>query len=312
MSPRVSIIVTVYRRTTFLSIAIESALRQTYQDREIIVVDDSGEALAQEICARFAGQIKYHANPRTTGIAESLRNAITITSGDYISILNDDDMWEPTFLEKPIPPLELETSRVLAFSDHWIMHEDGTVDVAATDANARHYTRATLPQGDVRDPADLVLKRNGVPLAMASVFRKNALDLNLLTSDVVGAYDFWIACILATKGGFYYVPDRLTRYRLHREMETARRAPDKNLPLIYMWEQILSREWFPELRSYSLKRVSEAYFRCGRDSLWFGDKAAARRMFRTAFKKFPGWKPAVALGLSLLPRVARRRLHLER
>jgi glycosyltransferase involved in cell wall biosynthesis len=314
MPPLVSVIVTVYRRTDFLRHAIGSAISQTFSDREIIVADDSGSSLAKSICAPFceARQLIYHANAKTFGIVGNLRGAIESAQGKYIAILNDDDFWTPTFLEKLVAPLEENPNRVIAFSDHWIVNGEGVVNEAATDVNTLLYDRATKSKGEIQDPPGFVLIKNGVPLAMSSLFRKDALELSLLTKEVGGSYDFWIACVLAATGkAFYYVPERLTFYRVHSQMETVRKSADKNLPTIFIAEQLLERNWFPSMRKPLRHRLSESFYRNGRDLLWFGQPGLARKMFLKAIKVTCHRKSAAAFVLSLLPRFVRQRVHLS-
>jgi glycosyltransferase involved in cell wall biosynthesis len=314
VKPEVTVIISVYKRMDFLSQALESTLAQTFPAREIIVADDSGSAAARDICQPWvtAGQIRYRANPHTVGIACSLRTSIEEAQGEFISILNDDDLWEPQFLASLVPPLRADQERAVAFSDHWIISGDGSIDEAETEANTLRYGRSSLPGGDVNDPAHLVLVQNGVPLAMAAVFRKEAIDLSLITADVSGAYDFWISCLLAASGKkFYYVPQRLTRYRIHAESETGRRAPDKSENQVYIFSQLLERNWFPDMKNYLRSRLSGALFRLGRDRLSFNRLQEARGCFYDSFKLRPGWRPMLAAFLSFLPRSLRIRLKLS-
>lgn len=313
MTPRVTTIVTVHKRTEFLAQALESAVNQSYRDFEVVVIDDSGTACAQDIYERFArgAAIKYRANARTIGVAASLRETIAAAQGEFISVLNDDDIWERDFLSELVPALEQDRQRALAFSDHWIVLADGAIDLAETETNSRRYGRATLPQGELADAARFALIQNGVPLAMAAVFRKEYLDLNLLQDEVGGAYDFWISCALAASGGkFYYVPKRLTRYRVHARTETGRRDPNKSEPQVFIFRQLLERNWFPQFNRYLRSRFAGALFRLGRDRLYFNRTTAARSCFMNSLDIQPNWRPIAATLLSFLPRSVRVRMRL--
>lgn len=314
MNPEVTVIISVYKRIDFLSQALESALAQTFPGAEIIVADDSGTAAASTLCEPWvkSGQVRYRANPQSLGIARSLRGALEEARGEFISILNDDDLWEPNFLSCLVPPLRADPDRVVAFSDHWIVLEDGSIHPAATEANTRRYGRASLAPGDLDNPVDFVLAKNGVPLAMAALFRKDAIDPALLTADVSGSYDFWISCLLAASGKkFYYVADRLTCYRVHPKSETARRDPGKSECQVYIFSQLLERNWFPEKTSYLRSRLAGALFRLGRDRLFFNRLGDSRDYFRKSFRTRPGWRPILATFLSYLPRFLRIQLKLS-
>ena len=108
--PKVSIIIPAYNAERFLGETIKSALRQTFVDFEMIIVDDGSTDKTQPIAEEFVKQdprIQYiyqknqgHAVCRNTG----LRKAI----GEYTAFLDADDIWLPTKLEKQITLLESE------------------------------------------------------------------------------------------------------------------------------------------------------------------------------------------------------------
>lgn len=314
MKPSVSVIVTVYNRLDFLLEALASAMNQTFAAREIIVADDSGSAAARDICEPLvaSGQIRYRANPRTLGAAGSVRGAIADAQGDFISILNDDDLWEPNFLSQVVPPLQRDSERVLCFSDHWIISGNGSIDYQETEANTRRYGRLGLREGDVSNLEDFVLVRKGVPLAMASVFRRDVIDPSLLTDELSSWYDFWIECILVRSGGkFYYVPQRLTRYRVHLRSETARRSPERFENQIYIFSQLLRRNWFPKMNGFFRSTLAGAFFMLGRDKLYFNQAREARRCFLQSIETERNWRSMVAIVLTHLPRFFRTWLGLS-
>jgi len=307
----VSVILTVFEREKFLATAIGSVLRQTFRDYEIIVSDDSNLPAIRSCCESFQRPdlICYRSNPSRLGAPLNIRAALQEAKGRYIAILNDDDFWERDFLEKLVPPLAEDPQRVIAFSDHWIMDGAGKIDQRATDLNSRRYRRIDLARGDVDDPARFVLDKNGVPLAMAALFRQDALDLTLLRREVAGAYDLWLACALAATGGkFYYLPERLTRYRVHPASESARSSPDKSAPMIFIFDQLLRFGWFPEMRGLLARRLAEALHDQGRDLLSFGERAQARCYFQKALKIYPHWKATLTWFMTWFPERARGNL----
>ena len=312
--PLVTIVVTVYKRLDFLASALKSACAQTFQDFEVIVADDSGDGAARPIVAQLGDpRVRYCPNERTLGIAMSVKQALQRAAGRYASILNDDDVWEPTFLGSLVPELEADDRRVLAFADHWIVSADGTLDRAATERNTIRYGRAGLPKGELGDPGRFVLEINGVPLAMGAVFRLSALDIRRLSPEVAGAYDLWISAQLAASGGaFYYVPERLTRYRVHSEMETARRSPDKADCSVYLFRSLIEQGTFPALKDQMESLLARSTIGAGRDRLYFNDAMQARRLFADALRLRPGWRPLAGYMLTLLPSPMRRAIGVSR
>lgn len=312
--PLVSVVVTVYKRLDFLESALKSAVAQTFQDLEVLIVDDSGNAAARSIAARFADpRIRYRPNERTLGVAASVQGALERAVGRYVAILNDDDTWDAEFLARLVPALEADERRVLAFADHWIVSSDGTLDQAATERNTIRYGRAALPQGEIADPGRFVLEMNGVPLAMGAVFRRSALDRRRLSSEVAGAYDLWIAAQLAASGGaFYYVPERLTRYRVHSGMETARRSPDKADCSVFLFRSLIEQGAFPASKDLLESLLARSTVGAGRDRLYFNQADQARRLFADALRLRPGWRPLAGYVLTLLPPPVRRVIGVSR
>jgi glycosyltransferase involved in cell wall biosynthesis len=284
--PRVSVILTVYKRTEFLSNALNSVLAQSYANCEIIIADDSGSGASREIVAAFGQpeRVKYLANAATMGVAASLVQAVGQARGEFVTILNDDDVWEKDFLAELVAPLEADPQRVLAFCDHWLMDEGGQIDGALSETWSANFERSHLPEGVVRGAADFCVIKHGIPIAVASVFRKDAFDWSLVSSDVTGAYDYWISCLLAATGRpIYYVPKRLARWRMHEGMETRRRSHDKGENLVYIFSVMCERGWFPELDAALKAELAEALFVVGRDKLHFHRVQEARSHFWRCF-----------------------------
>ena len=304
MIPAVTVIVTVYNRTQYLRQALESVFAQTFRSFEIIVTADSANEEIKAICEAFGRpEVRYRRNPTTLGVALNLRAAMTEARGKYLAVLNDDDAWEPDFLEKLVAPLEQDANRVLAFGDHWVISESGEIDQAQTERTTRYYGRDVLPEGDVVGFPEFALEKNGVPLAMGSLFRKDAVDLDLIVKEVSGAYDYWIACLLAASGkAAYYVPARLTRYRVHGAMETKRQAPDKQENLVYIYRTLRERNAFPAKQALVTKFYGQVLRNVGKDHLKFGHVARAREYFRQSFAVYRDLRTAVWWLLSFLPR----------
>ena len=93
--PRVTVITPAYNATLYLPAALESALQQTVQDFEVIVVDDGSTDGTFEVAAEFARR-----DPRISVIRQenggigSARNAALRTArGEWIALLDSDDMW---------------------------------------------------------------------------------------------------------------------------------------------------------------------------------------------------------------------------
>ena len=310
MNPVVSVIITVYNRTQYIKQAIESVLGQSFQDFEIIVADDLKNETIEQICLSTKdNRINYYANSTNLGVALSVKKAIEVSKGQFIAILNDDDSWEPQFLEKLVSPLKAENEIILAFSNHWIIDENGIIDSEYSESNSNRYGRVGLKEGKLGNLEDFVLKKNGIPLAMAAIFRKDALNLDLIFKEVSGAYDFWISCLLASHGKpAYFCPEKLTRYRVHNDMESIRKAPDKRLNLVFVFGKLIDLKLFPNKNEFLHRKHSEILRHVGRDYLSFDQLETARGYFKKSLNSHFTFKAFTAIILSYLPKSLRTAL----
>lgn len=97
----ISIVIPTYNGERFIEEAIRSVLGQTRQPDEIIVSDDNSTDRTLEICSRYYDRVKIFSNPNgPSGFVNGWNNAISHASCEFISILHQDDILAPTFLEE--------------------------------------------------------------------------------------------------------------------------------------------------------------------------------------------------------------------
>src|SRR5450759_730376 len=120
-STKVSIIIPVYNGANFLESAIESALNQTYENIEIIVVNDGStdQGATKEIAEKFYGKIKYF-EKANGGVASALNLGLSHMTGDYFSWLSHDDFYHPDKIQKSIDAINQDISRCIVITDFLI------------------------------------------------------------------------------------------------------------------------------------------------------------------------------------------------
>ena len=104
MTPRVSVLIPCYNAGRFLGAALNSVLAQTYQDFEIIVVDDGSTDQTAEVAAAYPCVRYIYSEHKGIPCARNL--AVSHAKGEYIAFLDADDMWDTTKLEKQISYLD--------------------------------------------------------------------------------------------------------------------------------------------------------------------------------------------------------------
>lgn len=92
--PLVSIVITCYNTGRYLWETLESALAQTYRRREIIVVDDGSTDDTTAVVKPYLGRIRFLQRPHG-GLAAARNAGLAVANGDYISLLDADDLWLP-------------------------------------------------------------------------------------------------------------------------------------------------------------------------------------------------------------------------
>lgn len=105
-NPKVSIIIPVYNGANYLEQAIRSALVQTYENTEILVINDGStdDGATERIARRFGERIRYIATPNG-GVATALNRGIAEMTGDYFSWLSHDDLYLPEKLTTQVDEL---------------------------------------------------------------------------------------------------------------------------------------------------------------------------------------------------------------
>jgi glycosyltransferase involved in cell wall biosynthesis len=120
---RVSTIICVYNGATTIRAAIDSALAQDFAGQEIIVVNDGSTDDTAAVLAEYGDRIQV-IEQINRGLAASRNAGAAIASGEYLAILDADDVWLPHHLERSVAALDVNRAAVLCCSDY-LQVEDG-------------------------------------------------------------------------------------------------------------------------------------------------------------------------------------------
>jgi glycosyltransferase involved in cell wall biosynthesis len=123
--PLVSIIIPVFNGTDFLTQAIDSALAQTYQNKEIVVVNDGSndQGATEAIALSYGNKITYYAK-ENGGVATALNFGIKKMKGKYFSWLSHDDLYTPDKIENQILEMLQHDDRTILYSDYRVFEKD--------------------------------------------------------------------------------------------------------------------------------------------------------------------------------------------
>jgi glycosyltransferase involved in cell wall biosynthesis len=196
----------------FLREAVESLLHQSFQDFELVIVEDPSPVSAREELGNLLldKRIRHYRNPRRCGLLRQKNQALRLSRGELVAILDHDDVAEPARLERQVTFLE-KYPQVVAVGT-WL---------TAIDENNRVLGKRRYPTQP--EAINQAIRRYS-PLAHPSVmFRKKAvvgLGGYKPTSSwdplgLVSDYDLWCRMVLAGMS-LANLPDYLLRYRVHR------------------------------------------------------------------------------------------------
>ncbi|MFW2438939.1 MAG: glycosyltransferase family 2 protein [Arenicellales bacterium] len=113
----VSVIMPTYNYGKYLAEAISSVFSQSYQDLELIVVDDGSTDNTREVLAQISDPRLTKINIENSGVSVARNTGLNAASGKYIAFIDADDRWLPTKLEKQVTLFEAEPSVGLVFTN---------------------------------------------------------------------------------------------------------------------------------------------------------------------------------------------------
>jgi glycosyltransferase involved in cell wall biosynthesis len=115
----VSVVIPTFNRKDYVQEAIESVLSQTFTDYEIIVVDDGSTDCTGEVLSVRFGPLIHYVWQENQGESVARNQGVKLSQGEYIALLDSDDLWEPQKLEKQVAALESSQSTILVFTSSW-------------------------------------------------------------------------------------------------------------------------------------------------------------------------------------------------
>ncbi len=229
--PTVSVIVPNYNYARYLKERMDSILSQTYNDYEIILLDDSSTDNSREIISAYENHTRVSAtviNEVNTGIPFlQWKRGLELAKGKYVWIAETDDISKPDFLENAVSALENNDNAVLAFTGSDAVDSERNkinVDYDKWDSNklSKRLGKAVTYNG-----TDFVIHnqywRCYVYNASATVFRRDAFSpetdfSQCFTMRNSGDWLFW--SIMAAKGEVVEIYKKLNLIRRHGTNQT--------------------------------------------------------------------------------------------
>lgn len=208
-SPKVSVLLTSYNHERWLRECIESALNQTLDGVEIIVVDDNSTDNSRKILQEYAGRVTLILNEANVGTYAALNQALEVATGEYSAVLNSDDVWLP---EK----LRLQAQAMDEDEEHSLCHTYGRfIDDDGKTLPGRPMGFDFPWMGSGYHLATFIA--NNRAIASSVMFRTDmARRLGGFDASfkILGDWEMWLR--LSEEGTVAFIPEELTLYRVHQ------------------------------------------------------------------------------------------------
>lgn len=262
--PTVSVIIPTFNRSKLVVNAVRSVLHQTYQDYEIIVVDDGSSDDTAEALTAYMDRIRY-VYQANLGASAAQNTGARLAKGKWISILASDDLWLPTKLEVQLKALAtLGKDFGACFTDCEFF---GTTRVLPS-AFEQARLQEELPFGPLKEPFRIILGRHpAIYVQSLLVLRSLIEDLNGFDERLIVAEDTDLLFRLAFKTNFCFVNERLVRIdrtpsRKVGLMELFSRSDDRgfgsNERVLQKWICLPNMD--PDLRRTLQERLKLLYY----------------------------------------------------
>lgn len=215
-NPKVSIVIPVFNGSDYLAEAIESALAQTYGNREILVINDGSNdnGHTEQIAKSYGNAIRYFSK-LNGGVASALNLAVANMSGNYFSWLSHDDLYVPEKIEKQIEVLYRS-----GLPDSTVIYSNYATFTDDPDRTIPVYLKGVPPK-QFRYWITTENKLHGCTLLIPKkAFEKTGTFNEQLktTQD----YDLWFR--MATECSFIHIPNILVKSRCHPNQGTHKMA----------------------------------------------------------------------------------------
>jgi glycosyltransferase involved in cell wall biosynthesis len=227
----VSVVIPTYERPQFLKGAVQTSLGQTYENIEVIVVDDgSSEQYADEVVSEFPDNVTCIQHMENKGLSAARNTGIQESNGEYVAFLDDDDRWHKSKLARQVSALEQNETAGLA-----------TCLVAAiTPDNELVHCETSAPSGDCSEEL-LIGNQIGTPsrvLVRQECFNEIGMfDESLPTKQ---DWDFYLR--LCQEWNVAALEDHLCFRTVHDSMSSSVRALKRDKRAVLEKHEDLIRE----------------------------------------------------------------------
>lgn len=226
--PKVSVIVPSYNHARYLAQRLDSILMQTFQDFELIFLDDASPDHTREVFAPYAGNPRIWAvfNGQNSGsVFAQWNRGLEMARGEYVWIAESDDYAHPELLATLVGSLDSDPEAGVAYCDSTVVDPEGKpmglISGWSNEIAPGRWCADFVNQGR-EEIRQYLVQRNTIPNASAVVFRRACQQaLGPVRTDyrLSGDWAFWVAMLSGSS--VCYVSRPLNYFRKHPRSVTS-------------------------------------------------------------------------------------------
>jgi len=207
--PKVSICIPSYNHGAFIGKTIQSVFDQTFQDFEIIVVDDCSTDNSDRVIKSFKdSRIKFFKNEKNLGMVPNANKALKLAKGEFIGILNSDDYYDPKMIEAALKAFDKNPEIGFTYPSYAVVNENGEIITKVKSCTCNKVFTSKegfkkLALGNVAPPSGVI------------VIRKCYEDVGPFDEEFPYCHDWNMWLRLSLKYDFACLSDYLLYYRMH-------------------------------------------------------------------------------------------------
>lgn len=232
-----------YNASKYLNEAIQSILSQTFKDWELIIINDGSTDNTEDIVKKYINNgvkdIKYDYQ-KHSGLASARNKAIKLSQGEWIAILDQDDIWYPDKLEKQLHSISKYPKAQLHFSNSEWFYDNGTI--LRRTIEDKKFTDGLIQDAFYR----LLLEDCFIDTETVLIKKKILIDCGGFEEKYHYIADYDMFLKIANKYPICYQDEILARWRLHPAQITQRLKDLRYMEYIDLFENILKKHLLPQ------------------------------------------------------------------
>ncbi|MDT0650828.1 glycosyltransferase family 2 protein [Autumnicola edwardsiae] len=243
MGRLISIIIPCYNDSQYIEKAVDSALDQDYENKEVIVVDDGSNRSTKKVLKELKSKLSILVTQENKGPAAARNRGINVASGKYILVLDSDDYFEPSFCTKAVKILDSGNHKTITCQARWFKNENECRVFKPSGGDIKKFLlwNATLSN---------------------SMFRKaDWQEVGGYDEKMTSGFEDWEFFIRlhANGGKTYVIPEVLFHYRI-KDDSVSKKASTLKFELlryIYFKHEVLYKEHYTLIIDHLLDRLEQ-------------------------------------------------------